>query len=543
MTAGPPHAPHVLDVAELAVSYRQGARIRRVVQDVSFAVRPGEVTALLGESGSGKTTIARAIAGLLPANARREAGRIRLGPDDITSWPQRRLNTVRGVLIGFVPQDPSNSLNPVQTIGTQVGEMFRLHDRLAPGAIRERVTALLDRVGLTDPALRFGQYPHELSGGMRQRVLIASAIALNPALVIADEPTSALDVTVQRQILDLLDGLRREYGTAILLVTHDLGVTADRADQVIVLNKGRICERGPALPLFAAPREDYTKRLLADRPVFAAAARAAPPADTPAAITVSNLTHAYSRHGGDRMIPRAVDAVSFQVRRGTTHAIVGESGSGKTTILRCLMGLITPTSGSILVEGTEVTALTARTRRAHRRQVQLVYQNPHGSLDPKHDVLHVLDEPLRNFTPLGRAARRQRILDMLDRVRLPRDILERRTGMMSGGQCQRVALARALLAQPRILVLDEVVSALDVSVQAQILRLLTELQAELGLTYVFVSHDLAVVRQISDSMSVLRHGVQVEEGAAEPIFTAPATEYTRALIAAVPGRKAESVHA
>ncbi|MBB2202812.1 ABC transporter ATP-binding protein [Gluconacetobacter tumulisoli] len=522
----------VLDVKDLRISYSA----RTVVHGVSFQAARGETTAVIGESGSGKSTIARAIIGLLPQGAHLESGTITLAGDTLTRRPSHEFDGIRGRRIGFVPQDPSNSLDPVATIGAHVGEMFRLHTTLSRAETRERVLALLDRVGLSDPVLRFSQYPHELSGGMRQRVLIAGAIALNPDLIVADEPTSALDVTVQRQILDLLDGLRAEHGTSILLITHDLAIAKDRARDTIVLRSGRIEEQDDTAKIFAAPRADYTKRLIADLPVFAPRP---PPADIPAAdaadaVVVSNLRVAYPT--GRHQTRLAVDSVSFRVRAGTTHAIVGESGSGKTTILRCLTGLIMPDAGTILIEGEDIAHARGPARRAMLRHIQLVYQNPWASLDPRQSVRQIIEEPLRNFAIDSPAGRRARVEAMLDRVHLPRTLLDRRPAEMSGGQCQRVALARALVIEPRILVLDEVVSALDVTVQARVLDLLAELRRDLGLTYIFVSHDLAVVRQIADTLSVIRHGRQVERGPADTLFDAPAEPYTKLLLAAIPGQ-------
>ncbi|WP_144880315.1 dipeptide ABC transporter ATP-binding protein [Gluconacetobacter diazotrophicus] len=529
----------VLEVEDLRIAYHG----KTVVHGVSFQAARGETTALIGESGSGKSTIARAIIGLMPRSARLESGAIRLLGDTLTGRPPRTLDAMRGRRIGFVPQDPSNSLDPVATIGAHIGEMFRLHTALPRGEIRERVLALLERVGLSDPVLRYGQYPHELSGGMRQRVLIAAAVALNPDLIVADEPTSALDVTVQRQILDLLDSLRAEHGTSILLITHDLAIAKDRARATVVLKDGRIAEGGDTPALFAAPRSEYTKRLMADLPVFARrpAPPAPPPTDTAIAVQVSGLSVSYP--AGRHPARLAVDSVSFGVRAGTTHAIVGESGSGKTTILRCLTGRLAPRSGTILIEGQDIAHARGPARRAMLRHVQLVYQNPWASLDPRQSVRDIIAEPLRNFAIGAPAGRRAHAAAMLDRVHLPRTLLDRRPAELSGGQCQRVALARALVIAPRILVLDEVVSALDVTVQARILDLLVELRKDLGLTYVFVSHDLAVVRQIADTVSVIRHGRQVESGPAETVFGAPSDAYTKILIAAIPGQgNAASLH-
>jgi peptide/nickel transport system ATP-binding protein len=527
-------APPILDVTGLDIAYRDAAGWRRVVQDVSFTVGAGEVVALVGESGSGKTTTAQAVIGLLPDNGKIERGAIRLNGTDIAHWADRRLDNIRGKSISLVPQDPGTSLNPVLTIGAQVAEILRLHGVRDGKERRQRVIELLARVGLDQPELRYGQYPHELSGGMKQRVLIAIAIALRPALLIADEPTSALDVTVQRRILDLIDELRAEFGTSVLLVTHDLGVAADRADRIIVLKQGQVQEQGPARQVLGTPRSDYTKRLLADAPSLAPAAFRTAPAATPEAIAVTGLTQDFPVAGRNAF--RAVDDLSFTVAAGTTHAIVGESGSGKTTTARTVVGFQRPTSGRVIIEGTEITALSGEPLRQFRRNVQLVYQNPFASLDPRQSVAEIIGEPLRNFEPVGKAERLDRVKALLDQVGLPADTLDRSARALSGGQRQRVAIARALILEPRVLVLDEAVSALDVTVQAQILRLLQSLQDRLGLTYLFVTHDLAVVRQVAHTVTVMQAGRAVETGTVETVFTQPRADYTRELIAAIPGR-------
>jgi len=502
-------------------------------------VRPGEVVALVGESGSGKTTTAQAVIGLLAENGRVDSGSIRLNGADISGWSQKRLDTIRGSKISLIPQDPTSSLNPVRTIGAQVAEVLQIHRFGSKAEIEARVIELLTRVGLPQPELRSRQYPHELSGGMRQRVLIAIAIALRPALIIADEPTSALDVTVQKRILDLIDELRREYGTAVLLVTHDLGVAADRADYLVVMKGGRIQEQGPTAQVLASPRSEYTRKLLADAPSLNKAhikpkVRAIGASDH--AIVVENLVQDFPL-GGRQGFFRAVDDVSFKVARGTTHAIVGESGSGKTTTARNLVGFQKPTSGRILVDGIDVSNLRGDNLRQFRRKIQLVYQNPFSSLDPLQTIFQIIEEPLLNFDPIPKEDRARKVHAILDRVGLPSSVLTRKPRALSGGQRQRVAIARALVLDPQVLVLDEAVSALDVTVQAQILGLLDELQQALGLTYLFISHDLAVVRQISDTVSVLHNGRQVDSGTVEDVFQRPGSPYTRELINAIPGQR------
>jgi peptide/nickel transport system ATP-binding protein len=525
----------VLDVRDLKVSYSQGDTRATVVHGVSFAVQPGEVVALVGESGSGKTSTAQAIIGLLAENGRVDGGTISLNGEDISRWSARRLRNIRGSVVSLVPQDPGNSLNPVLTIGEQVREILEIHGKVSRLVGDRRVIELLDHVGLSEPELRAKQYPHELSGGMKQRVLIAIAIALRPALIIADEPTSALDVTVQRRILDLIDDLRREFGTSVLLVTHDLGVAADRSDRIIVMQGGRIQESGRTADILMAPQSAYTKKLLSDAPSLATVKpRPAIDPGRPTAVSVRALTQEFNLPSGRRF--RAVDDISFIVARGTTHAIVGESGSGKTTTIRALAGFQRQTGGDIHIGDFDLAKLQAADLRQFRKKVQLVYQNPWASLDPRQTVKAIVEEPLLNFEPIARDERERRVRSIVDRVGLSETLLSRFPHALSGGQRQRVAIARALVLQPDVVILDEAVSALDVTVQAQILDLLEKLQQELGLTYIFVSHDLAVVRQIADTVSVLHNGRQVDYGTVEEVFSPSASTYTRELIEAIPGR-------
>ncbi|MBN3199023.1 ABC transporter ATP-binding protein [Pectobacterium brasiliense] len=527
----------VLALENVTIAYRSDDREQTVVEGVSFHIQPGEVVALVGESGSGKTTTAQAVIGLLAENGRLTRGAIRLNGVDISGWSQKRLDSVRGAQISLIPQDPTSSLNPVQTIGEQVDEILRIHQREDRQTTRKKTLALLERVGLNQPELRAKQYPHELSGGMKQRVLIAIAIALKPALIIADEPTSALDVTVQKRILDLLDELRRENGTAVLFVTHDLGVAAERADRLLVFQNGYIQEQGPTLEVLSAPSSHYARTLLANVPSLNPTPR--PPRNHASDIIVSveNLVQTFPLSGRKGEHFRAVDDVSFSVARGTTHAIVGESGSGKTTTARSLLGFHHPSSGRILIDGTDITHLKGEALRQFRQKIQLVYQNPFSSLDPSQRLYDIVEEPLRNFNRHTAAQRERKIHEMFERVALPVALLSRKPRELSGGQRQRVAIARALVLEPQVLVLDEAVSALDVTVQAQILRLLAELQESLGLTYLFISHDLAVVRQIADTVSVLYHGKQLESGPVEQIFAQPEHRYTRELIEAIPGQQ------
>lgn len=522
----------LLAVEQLCLSYRRGHTQHRVVHDVSFQINPGEMVALVGESGSGKTTTAQAIIGLLPENGAIDSGAIHFNGEEIGQWSPKRLDTLRGARISLIPQDPGGSLNPIKTIGDQVGEIISLHQRLSRQARDARVIYLLDRVGLSHPAERARQYPHQLSGGMKQRVLIAIAIALQPALIIADEPTSALDVTVQRRILDLIDELRREFTTAVLFVTHDLALAAERADRLIVFRNGEIQEQGAAQQVIHTPQNSYTRQLFTDG---SALANAPLPAITaPPAIVVKNISKRFALGNRHAPVLQALNQVSFQVARGTTHALVGESGSGKTTLARILLGFQQADSGEVLLDKLNITTLRGEALRQLRQKIQLVYQNPFASLDPSQTLYDIIEEPLLNFAPLTKAARHERVEAVTSRVALPLELLSRKPRELSGGQRQRVAIARALVLQPAILVLDEATSALDATVQAQIINLLQQLQQELGLTYLFITHDLATVRRIAHTATVLRGGEVVESGDVARLFATPAEDYTRALIAAIP---------
>ncbi|MFE0334541.1 dipeptide ABC transporter ATP-binding protein [Streptomyces sp. NPDC058955] len=516
---------------------------RPVLRGVDLTVRPGDVLALVGESGSGKSTTAHAVLGLLPPGARVDGGTIRYDGTDLAGADEAVLRAHRGRAIGLIPQDPAVSLNPVQRVGTQVAEVLLLHG-LAPdrATALARAAELLGEAGLDRPRDRALQYPHELSGGMRQRALIAIALAARPRLLVADEPTSALDVTVQRTVLDHLDTLTRTAGTAVLLITHDLGVAADRARRIAVMARGRIVETGPTDEVLTAPRHPYTRSLLAAAPAFAPARRARPAAPRrtglPDLLTAEDLVKEYPRRrtGPHGPLPPAVDGVSLRIARGETLALVGESGSGKSTTARLLLRLTAPTSGRITFDGQDITRLRGPALRALRRRLQIVYQNPYTSLDPRLAVDEIIAEPLRAFRVADRAERTRRVTELIDRVHLPAAVARRRPAELSGGQRQRVAIARALALRPDLVVCDEPVSALDVSAQARVLDVLAELQREDGLSYLFITHDLAVVRQIAHRVAVMRHGRIVETGPVETVFTAPADPWTRELLDAIPGR-------
>ncbi|OLP57771.1 ABC transporter ATP-binding protein [Xaviernesmea oryzae] len=530
--------PPLLDVADLCVAYGR----REVVSNAGFRLERGRSLALIGESGSGKSTIARAILRLLPAEAR-ASGHVAFEGQEVLSLPERRFRPLRGRAIGFVPQDPGHALNPVRTIGAQALEAAArldsgVHDKAARKA---HVLDIFAQVGLDQPQRVFDSYPHQLSGGMLQRVLIGLAVLPRPALLVADEPTSALDVTIQKRILDLLSRLREDLDIALLLITHDLAIAAERADRLVVLKDGRIQEEGRTAAVFAAPASAYARKLQGDvpalnpdryRPLKDRAARQR--AETAAGhdkIIVSGMTKRFLVDGRSLT---AVDDVSFKVAAGTTHALVGESGSGKTTTIRLLLGLEQADEGEITIAGHRLRAGDRTSMRAVWRQLQLVYQNPFTSLDPSWTVERLVREPLDRFGIGERAERDERVRAALASVRLSEDLLSRRPGALSGGQRQRVAIARALVLKPDVIVLDEPTSALDVSVQAEIVEVLLSLQAELGLTYLFVSHDLALVRQLAETVSVMRHGRIIEDGRVAEIFDQPREAYTRTLLASIP---------
>jgi peptide/nickel transport system ATP-binding protein len=536
----------VLHVRGLSVSYRTRGGVVAAVRGADLDVWPGQVTAVVGESGSGKSTTAHAITRLLPPNGVIDAGTIRFGRHDLATLSEAELRTVRGARIGLVPQDPAVSLNPVMRIGDQVAEVLRIHGLATRRSAAAEAIDVLDRAGLPDAALRARQYPHELSGGMRQRALIAIAIAARPQLIIADEPTSALDVTVQRVILDHLQSLSEESGTAVLLVTHDLGVAADQAQRLVVMSQGKVVEAGPTADVLAGPRHAYTRHLLAAAPSLATARHRvplpAPSPDAPPLVEARHLVKEFRlpRTAGENRTLRAVDGVSFALDRGQTLALVGESGSGKSTTARMVLRLTDASAGQVLFDGADVTTARGAQARQLRRRAQLVYQNPYASLDPRFSIAEVITEPLRAFKVGDRSSRLARARELLDRVALPASTLDRRPAELSGGQRQRVAIARALALSPDLVVCDEPVSALDVSVQAQVLELLAELQADTGVAYLFISHDLAVVRQIAHQVAVMRAGRIVETGPPEHLFTEPRHAYTRELLAAIPGGRVPS---
>jgi peptide/nickel transport system ATP-binding protein len=541
----------LLTVENLRIDYLVDGSPRTAVAGVSFEVNAGEVVAIVGESGSGKTTTAQSIINLLPGNARVSAGTVSFDGTDLTNLTRKEWQGVRGKEIGLIPQDPTASLDPLQRVGDQVAEALTIHRIQPRKAARHSAVRLLEESGIRDAPTRARQFPHQFSGGMRQRVLIATALAARPKLVIADEPTSALDVTVQRQILDNIAALTAERGTAVLLITHDLGVAADRADRIIVMRGGEIVEEGSAAAVLGSPQHSYTRQLIAAAPGLnprrlRPSVSVPDPGATPGggAVPDSPLVEAKSlrkvfslpRTAGGARTLTAVDDVSLDIRRGETLALVGESGSGKSTVARLLLRLDKPTSGSVEFDGVDLASAKGEKLRQLRRRFQVVFQSPYASLDPRFTVEDIIAEPLRAFVEGSTLDRKRRVEALLDEVHLPADYAGRRPAELSGGQRQRVAIARALALKPELVVLDEAVSALDVSVQAQILTLLAELQVQESLSYLFISHDLAVVQQISDRVAVMQAGKLVEMGGAIDVLENPAEDYTRQLVSAIPGR-------
>ncbi|MHA7283358.1 dipeptide ABC transporter ATP-binding protein [Arthrobacter sp. TMS2-4] len=594
-----PDAP-LLEVRNLAVSFRTTHGEVQAVEEASFTLKRGSALAIVGESGSGKSTTAMACIGLLPGNGRVTSGSIFFEGQDLTSLSEAKMRSIRGRAIGLVPQDPMSNLNPVTKIGTQVAETLLVHGMATKKNVKQRVIEVLTAAGLPDAGERAKQYPHEFSGGMRQRALIAIGLACQPRLLIADEPTSALDVTVQRTILDQIETMTEQIGTSVLLITHDLGLAAERASQLVVMHRGRVVETGPAEQLLNDPQHPYTQSLVRAAPSVAAVrlspgaftadtasrrklaeaafaetgaghdggpaaegADASRPAtqavggahaatsssDRPAApestgtpaapaniVEIRDLTKVYKRRGSKEDFYAAKN-VTLDIPRGQTVAIVGESGSGKTTTARMLLKLIEPTSGSMTFDGMDVATLDKAQLNDFRQRVQPIFQDPYSSLNPMFTIERIVEEPLNAYKRGSKKERAARVRELMDQVSLPQNALRRYPAELSGGQRQRVAIARALALKPELIVCDEPVSALDVLVQAQILRLLGDLQSELGLSYLFISHDLAVVRLISDYVCVMKDGELVEAASSEEVFQNPRHPYTRKLLASIPGNE------
>ncbi|MBW6399329.1 ABC transporter ATP-binding protein [Roseomonas sp. HJA6] len=526
----------VLDIQDLTISLPKGADRPSAVTGMNLTLRAGEVTCLIGESGSGKSLAARAVLGLLPApRVRVTSGRILFEGQNLATIAPRDMAKIRGARIGMIFQEPMTALNPLHRIGRQIEEVFRIHTTLGRAERRARVVKLLADVHLPDPEKIARSYPHQLSGGQRQRAMIAMALALEPKLLIADEPTTALDVTTQAQILHLIHELQREHGTAVLFITHDFGVVADIADQVAVLQKGVLVESGPRDAVLNEPQHPYTKALLAAVPRLVVPDR---PATEPGLVVLEAIDVAKSYAARGLFVrgraTRALDHVSVQLHRGETLGLVGESGSGKSTLARAMTRLLGIDSGDIILEGEAITHLAPRAMRPHRRRIQMVFQDPYASLDPRQRVADIIAEgPIIHGVAAKEAqARARRLLGL---VGLDPSAADRYPHEFSGGQRQRIGIARALALEPDVLVADEPVSALDVSVQAQVLDLLADIKAKLGISMLFVTHDLRVALLICDRIAVMRHGSIVEIGPAAQIFSAPSHPYTKALFDAVPG--------
>ncbi len=530
----------LLSVEGLRVGFAtEGGRVQ-AVDGVSFELAPGEVLAIVGESGSGKSVTAQTIIGLTRSPNAEIEGSIHLGEIELVEADEEELRKVRGERIAMVFQDPMTSFNPVYRVGAQLVEAIVAHrPRMTRAAARQSAVELLGAVGLRNPDRQANRYPHELSGGMRQRAMIAMALTLEPEVLIADEPTTALDVTIQAQILELLRRLNRERGLATILITHDFGVVAEMADRVLVMHDGKIVERGDLDAVFYSPEDPYTRKLLG------AVVRLdqAPPLRTSRGksplLEVTDLVKHFPVKRGllfNREVDqvRAVDGVSFGVAKGETLGLVGESGSGKSTLSRTVLQLLTPTSGSVRFEGREIAGLSRRQMRPLRADMQLVFQDPYASLNPRKRVGQIVGEPLRVQGRASGAELRSRVQELLDRVGLSAAHYNRYPHEFSGGQRQRVGIARALALRPKLIIADEPVSALDVSIRAQILDLLSDLQEEFGLTYVFVAHDIGVVRHVSDRIAVMHEGKIVEQGPADQVCERPSDPYTKALLAAVP---------
>jgi peptide/nickel transport system ATP-binding protein len=531
-----------LSVEELAIQFSTDRGPVQALRGISFDMARGEVLGIVGESGSGKTVACRSIMRLLAPNANIQSGRIRFEDEDVLALDQAQLRKLRGERIAMIFQNPSTHLDPLQPVGRQVGEALRVHHGLDAKTARRRAIDLLADMRIPDPERRVDAYPHQLSGGMRQRVMIAAALACEPTLLIADEPTTALDVTVQAQILELLRQLRKRRGLSIVLVSHDLGVIAEMCDRVVVMKDGQVVETGPVAQVIERPKEAYTQRLIASQPALMAPARAGPHAEIKPILALQNLRIEFHqpRHLIDWMrrrpphIVNAVDDVSLTVERGGALGIVGESGSGKSTIARAIVGLAPILGGQIVFDDTAVRALGAAERQRFRRAVQLVFQDPYTSLNPSYTVALTLAEPLRQHRICAPAEVPARVAELMARVELPPELLDRHPSQLSGGQRQRVGIARALALEPKLIIADEVTSALDVTIQAQILGLFQKLRQSMNLTLILISHDLAVVRHLCERVAVLRNGRLVEFGATEQIFAAPRESYTRDLLAAIP---------
>ena len=532
---------NLLDIRDLHVALPSGSERPYAVEAVDLHLAPNEVLCVVGESGSGKSLTARAVMGLLPQpHVRVERGAVQFGNEDLVTVSESRLRAIRGSEISMIFQEPMTALNPVMTIGSQIDEVFRFHTGMKRRERRDRAIALFDDVHLPEPDQIIGSYPHELSGGQRQRAMIAMALALDPKILIADEPTTALDVTTQAQILKLIKELQADHNTGVLFITHDFGVVADIADRVAVMQHGRLVEAGPASSVLNAPEHPYTQSLIAAVPSLVPR----PPRKQSATsvLSVKGLNKTYRSGGGflglggkERLV-HAADNVDLELRRGETLGIVGESGSGKSTVARCVVRLNDADSGEILLDGVDLRPLGRAAMRPHRAKIQMVFQDPFASLNPRTRVGRIIAQgPLLQGAAANEAEARAR--ELLKIVGLDERAYDRFPHEFSGGQRQRIGVARALALDPEVLIADEPVSALDVSIQAQILELLDEIRERMSLSMIFITHDLRVAAQVCDRIAVMRHGVVVETGSTSELFARPTHAYTKELLAAVPGQQ------
>ena len=527
----------VLEVQNLYLALPSEGDRKHAVAAVNFSVGRGEIVCLVGESGSGKSVIAQSVMGLLPKSLPVTEGKILLEGEDITHAPLSRLRELRATRMSMIFQEPMTALNPVMRCGEQIDEVLRAHTTLSESERKKKILAIIEEVALPDPERMFQAFPHQLSGGQRQRIMIAMALVLEPVLLIADEPTTALDVTTQAQILHLISELQRKHGTGVLFITHDFGVVAEIADRVAVLRLGDLVEMGPKEDVLMRPQHDYTKMLIAAVPGIHPKAKARQ-TDAPIVLQVVGLDKTYGGQGwfsSKRHEVHAAKAVNFTIRKGETLGIVGESGSGKSTVARCVVRLIDPSAGSIDLEGDDLAKLSGAKLRALRKRVQIVFQDPYRSLNPRRTVGETIMEGPMNFG-LSREEAAKRARSLMEWVRMDPSVLNRYPHQFSGGQRQRISIARALAMEPELLIADEAVSALDVSVQAQVLELLEEIRQRLNLAMLFITHDLRVAAQVCDDIVVMSKGEVVEYGAALEVFSAPKHAYTQSLFAAAPGR-------
>jgi peptide/nickel transport system ATP-binding protein len=527
----------VLSIEGLSVELPRGSDRKHAVSNLSLTVNPGEIVCVVGESGSGKSVTAQAVMGLLPKKQLNIAsGRILLNDEDVIAATPDRLRALRGTRMAMIFQEPMTALNPVMRVGDQIAEVLDIHTDLSTDQQRARVIEIMEAVRLPDVAQLIDSYPHQLSGGQRQRVMIAQALILDPALLIADEPTTALDVTTQAQILKLIREMQGRKGTGVLFITHDFGVVADIADRVVVMQHGKLIETGPSEEVLRHPREPYTKMLIRSVPTMVPPVRIAKTGEV--ALSTKALMKTYGAKSffkrNERIVTAAND-VNITLRRGETLGIVGESGSGKSTVARCIARLIDPSSGEIKIGDLNIARMPERILRPHRKDIQIVFQDPYRSLNPRRTVGEsIVEGPMNYGVPASEALVRAR--DLMTLVGLQPDALDRYPHQFSGGQRQRIAIARALAMEPKILIADEAVSALDVSVQAQVLKLLDEVRLKFDLAVLFITHDLRVAAQICDRIAVMQKGVVVEQGATAEIFANPQHAYTKALFDAAPGR-------